>query len=215
MAIKKFHLLLGFAFLFTVAVSTVCFSIPAVAAAENEVVEAAPIEEPKTASINSKMYDGNGNSLNLGKLQKGDLISCRGMKKLSGLIPGYYCHTAIYIGGGLIVEAMPEGVRYSYVEVVHGCDTAAIHRVSTSSSKKTGMVNFATSKVGYAYDWWLVSKQVYGSSYYCSELAWAGMKHAGGPDIDRHPGWSWTYAYAVAPQEIADDGNTYQVTKSY
>ena len=219
MALKKFHILVCFAFFFTMAVSLVVFSVPAVAAPAEEPAaetDAADIsvDEPEIAVVNSKYYEGNGNKLDLSKLQKGDVISVRGIKKLSGLIPGYYCHSAIYIGNGKIVEAMPEGVRISYAKIIHGADTAAIHRIRTTSSKKGTMVSFVKSKVGYKYDWALWKKQVYGSRYYCSELAWAGMKHAGGPDIDRNPGWSWTYLNAVAPQEIADDRDTYQITKS-
>ena len=56
-----------------------------------------------------------------------------------------------------------------------------------------------------------ISKQMIGNRYYCSELDWAGYKAVGGPDIDQNPGWSWTYFGAVAPTEIADDGNTYYV----
>ncbi|TFF89612.1 MAG: hypothetical protein EU548_07220 [Promethearchaeota archaeon] len=174
---------------------------------------------PNASLITSKMYSGNGNNLNLGRLRKGDIIAVSGVKWGDGALPGHYTHIAIYVGNGLIVEAMPGGVRYAYAYIVHGASDAAIIRVRASSSVKRAAANFCKRKVGRPYDYiWLTyygGKQVYGYRYYCSELAWAAYKHAAGINIDRHPGWSWKYGYNVAPQEIVDDGNTWMVHHSY
>lgn len=217
MAVKKYQLILGFAILFAIAVSTFMGSIPAVAAAENE-AETAPVEEPKAAWLSKFDWNGNGNNLDLSKLQVGDIILADGVGGISDLMPGKYEHCAIYIGGGVIVEAMPEGVRYNDVEVCHGSDEAAIYRVSTTSSKKTAAKNHNIAQVGKPYDYiwmtWIGGKSAYSSSWYCSELNWAGY-YLQGVDIDRYSGWSWTYGYNVAPTEIAYDYQTYKVAHGY
>ena len=197
MVIKKYHLLLIFTCFFTISISMVFMTQMAVAAddasveTEDSIVSDVAIEEPSISGVS-------------GGLQVGDIIAQAGGKK--SLIPGYYDHVQIYIGNGRVVEAEPgDGVHYDNYR------SGDVYRVSTSSAKKAGAVNFAKAQVGKNYDYWLLAKQVYGSKYYCSELAWAGYLVAGGPDIDQNPGWSWTYARAVAPQEVADDGNTYYV----
>lgn len=175
--------------------------------------------QPDASFVNSKYYTGNGNNLNLGLLQVGDIIAVSGVKMGDSLMPGHYTHTAIYIGGGLIVEAMPEGVRYSYDDIVHGADDAAIIRVSgASSSQKQAAADFCEAQVGKPYDWiWLTyfgGKDKNSYYWYCSELNWAGYKHQG-IDIDRYTGWSWKYGYNVAPQELVDDYDTWIVATAY
>ncbi len=117
-----------------------------------------------------------------------------------------------------MVEAWKDGVRVVPVSMARNADEVAVYRVSTSSNVKSAAVNWALTKVGYPYDYkWLTyigGKEVYGKSYYCSELIWAAYKAVGGPDIDQNPGWSWKYGYNVAPQELADDGDTYLVAYS-
>lgn len=164
-------------------------------------------------------WTGDGNNLNLGVLQPGDIILCRGcagwLEDTFGNIVGYWHHAAMYIGNGQMVEAWKNGVRVVSVDMVRNADEVAVYRVSTSSSIKQKAINWALTKVGLPYDYqWLTyigGKEVYGSSYYCSELIWAAYLANGGPDIDQHPGWSWRYGYNVAPQELADDGDTYLV----
>ncbi len=133
-------------------------------------------------------------------------------------IPGYWTHTGIiayysyYYGDWIVVEAKAEGVVLTPLsEFLERYDTVAVLRVSTSDNVRYDAVLFALEQVGKPYDFFWLSKQVYGDSYYCSELVWAAYKAAGGPDIDKNPGWSWTYAYGVAPQEIYDDGDTYVI----
>ncbi len=171
-----------------------------------------------SASITSKMYSGNGNNLDLGLLQVGDIIAVSGVKWGDGVLPGHYTHTAIYIGGGLIVEAMPDGVRYAYAYIVHGADDAAIVRVNAPSWAKQAAADFCEAQVGKPYDYiwctWIGGKDANSYYWYCSELNWAGYYHQG-IDIDNNPGWSWTYGYNVAPQEIPDDGDTWIVQHAY
>ncbi|MEX2724017.1 MAG: YiiX/YebB-like N1pC/P60 family cysteine hydrolase [Candidatus Freyarchaeota archaeon] len=173
-------------------------------------------------AIDSKLvgdtWGGDGNNLDLSKLQVGDIILVSGVIVGDKLMPGHYSHAAMYIGNGKMIEAWKNGVRVVDISMIHNANDAAIYRVSTSSSIKQQAVNWALTKVGLPYDYiWLTyigGKQVNGNSYYCSELVWAAYKAVGGPDIDQNPGWSWTYGYNVAPQELADDGDTYLVAYS-
>ena len=178
------------------------------------------ISTSQVAAISSG-YTGDGNNLNLGLLRVGDIIAVSGVV-MGGLmdvfVPGHFSHVAMYIGNGKMIEAWKDGVRIISVTEVLKANDAAIVRVSTSDSIRQAAVNWAKTKVGYPYDYiWLTyvgGKQVYGNSYYCSELVWAAYKAVGGPDIDQNPGWSWTYGNNVAPQEIVDDGDTYMVAYS-
>jgi len=133
-------------------------------------------------------------------------------------IPGYWTHTGIIAyydsqqGEWMVVEAKASGVVLTPLsEFLQRYDTVAVLRVSTSDSVRSQAVQFALARLGYGYDYWWPSKHVYGDRYYCSELVWAAYKASGGPDIDENPGWSWTYAYGVAPQEIYDDSDTYVI----
>ena len=221
MPFNKYHLLVCFGIFFAMAVSMVVASVPAIAAPTNDAAaekEAVPVEVPSEALVGSE-WGGNGNSLNFGYLQVGDIISVKGV--IVGAAIGEiwlgYSHTAIYIGSSQIVEAWKQGVRYAPVSMVHKASEAQIDRVSTSSSVKNAALSFMKQQVGKPYDYiWLTyigGKQVYGSSYYCSELAWAGYKTQG-VDIDQNTGFHWRYGNSVAPQEIVDDGNTYFVAYS-
>jgi len=149
-------------------------------------------------------------------LKPGDIVIGHG--SLDWLIPGYWTHTGMIvgysssIGDWIVVESDKSGVHLSTLtEFLSRYDTVAILRVQTTDSIRLAAVNFALDQLGKPYDYWWPSKQVYGSSYYCSELVWASYKAVGGPDIDANPGWSWTYAYGVAPQEVYDDGDTYVI----
>ena len=145
----------------------------------------------------------------------GDIIIVRGdswyMK-----IAGYWHHVAIYIGNGYVVEATPYGVKISPVSsVVSNRLAVGLFRVKTTDYVRQRAVQFALAQLGKPYDYgWLVypgGKQVYGPSYYCSELAWASYLAAGGPDIDANPGFTLRYGYNVAPDEIAMDNDVYPV----
>ncbi|AAB89740.1 YiiX/YebB-like N1pC/P60 family cysteine hydrolase [Archaeoglobus fulgidus] len=167
-------------------------------------------------------WTGDGNNLDLSVLQPGDILLCRGcagwLEDTFGNIVGHWHHAAMYIGNGQMVEAWKDGVRVVSVSMARNADEVAVYRVKTSNDIKSKAVSWALTKVGLPYDYkWLTyvgGKEVYGKSYYCSELIWAAYKANGGPDIDQNPGWSWRYGYNVAPQELADDGDTYLVAYS-
>ncbi|MEM1957568.1 MAG: YiiX/YebB-like N1pC/P60 family cysteine hydrolase [Archaeoglobaceae archaeon] len=167
-------------------------------------------------------WSGDGNNLNLGILRPGDIILCRGcagwLEETFGNIVGYWHHAAMYIGNGQMIEAWKDGVRIVPVSMVNKASEVAVYRVSTTDAVRYNAINWAKSKVGLPYDYkWLTyvgGKEIEGSSYYCSELIWAAYLKAGGPDIDQNPGWSWRYGYSVAPQELADDSDTYLVARA-
>ncbi|MEB3845275.1 MAG: hypothetical protein LRS48_06340 [Desulfurococcales archaeon] len=152
-------------------------------------------------------------------LKPGDIVIGHTPGLVDDIIPGYWTHTGLVayydpvIGDWIVVEAMPgSGVHLvTLSEFLSRYDTVAVLRVDTSDSVRSAAVSFALDQLGKPYDYFWLSKEVYGSSYYCSELVWASYKAVGGPDLDANPGWSWTYAYGVAPQEIYDDSNTYVI----
>jgi len=136
------------------------------------------------------------------------------------LIPGYWTHTGIVAyydpsaRDWVIIEAWddPSEVRLVHLsDFLKRYDTVAVLRVETTGEVRQAAVNFAYRQLGKPYDWALWTKEVYGDSYYCSELVWASYKAAGGPDIDANPGFSWEYLWGVAPQEIYDDDDTYVI----
>ena len=147
----------------------------------------------------------------------GDIVI--GHNPISGLIiPGYWTHTGMIayydysVGEWIVVEATFDGVvLHTLSEFLARYDTVAVLRVNTNDYVRQNAVQFALAQLGKPYDYAWYTKQVYGGSYYCSELVWASYIAAGGPDIDANPGWSWTYAYGVAPQEIYDDDDTYVI----
>ncbi len=169
-------------------------------------------------------YQGDGNRLNTSLVQKGDVILMKGCKKMAdligGLFPGYWHHAAIAESAGyygIMIEAWTNGVRRLDTRSTLTVDEAAIYRVNTSSTVKNNAVSFAAGKIGRPYDYgWLLwpgTKSTGGSTWYCSELAWAGYK-VNGVDIDANPGYHWMFWNNVAPGELADDGNTYQIARS-
>ncbi|WP_297062617.1 YiiX/YebB-like N1pC/P60 family cysteine hydrolase [Thermococcus sp.] len=136
------------------------------------------------------------------------------------IIPGYWTHTGIiaYYDSSaqdwVVVEAWdnPSEVRTVYLsDFLKRYDTVAVLRVDTTNEVREAAVRFALQQLGKPYDWGWWTKEVYGDSYYCSELVWASYMAAGGPDIDAHPGFYWEYLWGVAPQEIYDDDDTYVV----
>uniref|UniRef100_A0A7J2TH29 Uncharacterized protein n=1 Tax=Archaeoglobus fulgidus TaxID=2234 RepID=A0A7J2TH29_ARCFL len=166
-----------------------------------------------------EQWSGDGNNLDLSVLKPGDIILCRGcagwLEDKFGSIVGYWRHAAMYIGNGQMIEAWKDGVRVVSVSMVRNADEVAVYRVKTTDTVRNNAISWALTKVGLPYDYkWLTyvgGKEVEGNSYYCSELIWAAYLKAGGPDIDQNPGWSWRYGYNVAPQELADDSDTYLV----
>jgi len=154
-------------------------------------------------------------------LEPGDIVI--GHNPLTDLIiPGYWTHTGMIVGYDssvgeyVVIEAWdnPSEVRLVYLsDFLARYDTVAVLRVNTSEDIKLGAVAFALQQLGKPYDWAWWTKEVYGDSYYCSELVWASYMAAsnGTVDLDANPGWTLTYLDGVAPQEIYDDGYTYVI----
>ncbi|MDK2854452.1 MAG: hypothetical protein PWQ92_1346 [Thermococcaceae archaeon] len=134
------------------------------------------------------------------------------------LIPGYWTHNSMvaYVKDGewFVVEAWFTGVRITKLsDYMARYDDVAILRVSASKAQKKRAVRFALAQLGKPYDFALWTKQVYGPSYYCSELVWAAYKVVG-IDIDAHPGFSLEYFWGVAQQEIYDDSDTVEIYRN-
>jgi uncharacterized protein YycO len=138
------------------------------------------------------------------------------------IIPGYWTHTGMIAyydynaGDWVVVEAWddPSEVRLVYLsDFLKRYDTVAVLRVNTNDYIRQAAVNFALQQLGKPYDWAWYTKEVYGDSYYCSELVWASYMAASGGavDIDANPGFTWKYLNGVAPQEIYDDDDTYVI----
>lgn len=169
-----------------------------------------------------KEWTGDGNSLDLSKLEPGDIIVCHGC---SGAlispfldIAGYWHHASMYIGNGKMIEAWEEGVRVVPVDMVRNADSVAVFRVKTSDEIKQKAIEWSLGKLGLPYDFkWLSyvgGKEIEGDSYYCSELIWAAYLTSGGPDLDQNPGWSWRYGFSVAPDELANDDDVEKIAYS-
>lgn len=75
-------------------------------------------------------WTGDGNNLDLGVLQPGDIILCRGcagwLEDKFGNIIGHWHHAAMYIGNGQMVEAWKDGMRVVSVDMVKNADDCGI-----------------------------------------------------------------------------------------
>ncbi|MEM0235719.1 MAG: YiiX/YebB-like N1pC/P60 family cysteine hydrolase [Thermofilum sp.] len=131
-------------------------------------------------------------------------------------IVGYWSHAGILykydptIGDWLVVEALFEGVRINTLsEFMSRYSAVIILRVKgVTDSQALSAANWAYSKLGYTYDYNGYYKQVYGPSYYCSELVWAAYKATTGVDIDAYY-WLPQNWYGVLPGEIVADSDVY------
>ena len=131
-------------------------------------------------------------------------------------IVGYWSHAGILykydptIGDWLVVEALFEGVRINTLsEFMSRYSAVIILRVKgVTDSQALSAANWAYSKLGYPYDYNGYYKQVYGPSYYCSELVWAAYKATTGVDIDAYY-WLPQNWYGVLPGEIVADSDVY------
>ncbi len=161
-------------------------------------------------SINYDPYDGDGNDLDLNQLQIGDIILFRGgiaevEEYAIADVVGYWHHAGIYVGNDVYVEATFDGVIYTHKSVIQTSDEAGIYRV-TSSSNRAGAAAFAEEQIGKPYDtqWYnpfingiAGGKEVYGDSYYCSEICWAAYMVSDGINLDTD-----AYMRDVAPVEL-------------
>lgn len=163
-------------------------------------------------------YGGDGNALDLSQLEVGDIIlTNEAIANSQAIIPGYWDHSAIYVGNSLLIEAWGEGVRARPVEITLTASAAAIYRVDTTDEAKLAAVDFAIHQLGKPYDiglaFWPGTKNENSTAWYCSELVWAAYLHQG-IDTDDTPGYSKTYWRNVAPTELADDDDTIFITSS-
>jgi uncharacterized protein YycO len=112
-------------------------------------------------------------------LRTGDVIVTRTRWRLTNLlIPGYFKHAAMYVGGDLIVEAVWPDVRYDKVEKLLGSSHkyAVLRPKQFSYMDRHRAAERAESFVGRPYDVaFEVSDQ---RALYCSEAVWAALKHA-------------------------------------
>uniref|UniRef100_A0A7C4BAF3 Permuted papain-like amidase enzyme, YaeF/YiiX, C92 family n=1 Tax=Thermofilum pendens TaxID=2269 RepID=A0A7C4BAF3_THEPE len=133
-------------------------------------------------------------------------------------IVGYWSHAGILykydstLRDWLVVEALFEGVRINTLrEFLSRYSAVVILRVKgVSDSAAAKAASWAYSKLYYPYDWNGYYKQVYGSSYYCSELVWAAYMATTGVDIDAYA-WLPQNWFGVLPGEIVADSDTYTV----
>ncbi|MHA1608072.1 MAG: YiiX/YebB-like N1pC/P60 family cysteine hydrolase [Candidatus Freyarchaeota archaeon] len=155
-------------------------------------------------------------------LQAGDIILARDDTVEDLLVSlrysPYWTHAMIYVGGGMIVEGTVRGVVCSPVWYVLECEEFCVLRVNTYPHVRLAAAWFACTQVGKPCDGNCFLKQVYGCSYYCSELVWAAYKAAVtvagipcGPDIDGNPCWSPMSSWGVSSAEIFLDTDTYIV----
>ncbi|WP_010478603.1 YiiX/YebB-like N1pC/P60 family cysteine hydrolase [Thermococcus zilligii] len=153
-------------------------------------------------------------------VQQGDLVF--GYSPDLSIMPGHWTHVGIIawydysVGDWIVIEATPKnGVSLITLRNFLSRDPEiAIKRVNTDSTTKYYAVYFAYSMLGKPYNYnYLAKPQVFDSAYYCSELVWAAYMWAsnGLINLDTNPGWSWTYGYAVAPQEVYDSPWTYLI----
>jgi len=91
------------------------------------------------------------------------------------LIPGFWKHAAVYIGGGTIVEAVGDGVRENHlVGFMLSKDFVSVFRpLFMNNDEKSIMCYFAKIQVGKPYDYYLKSGI---EAFYCAELPWFSIK---------------------------------------
>ena len=84
----------------------------------------------------------------------GDVFARRYVNYLDGyFIPGRFSHTGIYIGGGIVIHAMGDGVQKIDVIDFLRCDGFAILRPKCDLETKKKAVEIANSYLGCEYDY--------------------------------------------------------------
>ena len=157
------------------------------------------------------IFSGDGNNLDLSLLEPGDIILTRWWPVT--FYGSYWSHAMLYAGNSLVVEATYSGILYTDIEIIHEYDACIVIRVDTTRAIKDAAINFAKYQLGKAYD--ILSEYIseYESTYYSSELVWAAYK-INDVDIDAYPGFAFPFGLNVAPDEIANDDNTFIVAYS-
>ena len=134
---------------------------------------------------------------------------------------GYWSHAGIllyydnYIGDWIVVEALYEGVTINTLTkfMSRYSDVIILRVYGVSSDEAYNAALFAYYRLGYPYDYNGYYKQIYGLSYYCSELVWAAYYAETGVDVDAYY-WLPQNWYGVLPFEIVDDSDTYSIWRS-
>lgn len=173
-------------------------------------------DDDTTDDTTTYSYEGDGNSLDLTKLQVGDIIMLKGVVSTYSF-PGYtWAHCAIYVGDGYIVEAWEPTRKVPY-SILKTASSAAIYRINTTDAIKQAAAAFALAQIGKPYDWsWITgggAKDVNSSAWYCSELVWAAYKTQG-IELDGYPGTDNIYGVTVAPDELVLTSNVTLITSS-
>lgn len=117
------------------------------------------------------------------KIEDGDTLVGRTEGEGANLIiPGYWKHVAMYIGNGLIVEAVGSGVRKSdlITFLLHRDHVKCLRPKFMTEASCAASALIATSQIGKPYDYELKSDI---RAFYCAELC------------------QWAYAQAMRPND--------------
>lgn len=148
-------------------------------------------------------------------LEPGDiLLGRRGMSVVPTMNPVKgWTHAALYAGNGEVIEAVRPGVGV----VVKSLDSwkfpkmtwvSHVRVITAEEETRRKAAEFARGQVGQPYDMRLLSKQVDGDSWYCSELIWAAYMHASEGRIDLAADLD---IFGVSPDDIFLHQNTAEV----
>lgn len=112
-------------------------------------------------------------------LLPGDFIIIRTRGELSTLvIPGFYKHAAIYVGGGKIIDATKVGVSERYLaDLLMETDNFALLRVPNLTEDQRSIIcSYAHSMIGTPYDFEVNINTK--SAIFCSELIYYAVNYA-------------------------------------
>lgn len=134
------------------------------------------------------LYQIKGSDLRriINTLQVGDIV-CRNYRHYADgfLIPGKYSHSGVYVGDGMIIHAVAEGVSKIDVLDFFQADGGAILRLKGSDTEEgkkkiKEAVDTAYSKIGTKYDFYYSESD---DALYCHELTATCFKFC---EIRRH-----------------------------
>lgn len=105
------------------------------------------------------------------------LLSREDWRSTNLIIPGFWAHAAIYVGHGIVVEAVGVGVQsVPFVKWVLGKDHAALLRFKNVPKETRALAGiFAFSEIGKPYDYEFSSGT---QAWYCAELVWYSHENA-------------------------------------
>jgi uncharacterized protein YycO len=148
--------------------------------------------------------------IDLTNIKPGDIIiGC----SIRTPMPGWWDHSAIYIGNGEVINANDEGVKIYPLEIVYNRNKDIILRVNTTDDIREKAVEFAKSKVGYQFKYWPWVDKQQGNSYYCAELIWASYYNASNGTLDLDSS-DPPIPNPVTPGSILQSGYTEEIASS-